>query len=972
MSSVTDTASAKSSSPAKYKISSKKLNELLQHDDFVQRHIGPDSVQVSQMLETIGVKDLEQLITETVPQNIRQQHPSALGAPCSEQDTLAYLKNMMSANKVNHSLLGLGYYSCHTPPVILRNFFENPGWYTAYTPYQAEISQGRLELLLNYQQMIVDLTGMECSNASLLDEATAAAEAMALAKRTAGNKSDKFFASAKCFPQTLDLLRTRSTPLNIELVVGDIEEYKQNSADYFGVLVQYPDLHGEIHDLTDLATTAHDNKALLCVATDLLALVLLKSPGSMGADIVFGNSQRFGVPLGFGGPHAAFFAVNQKLQRSMPGRLIGVSVDTKGKMAMRMALQTREQHIRRDKATSNICTAQVLLANIASLYACYHGYEGLLTIATRVHRFASIAADALKASGYELATDNFFDTLSIGGDKIKGIAARAEEQGWNLCSMDNVLQVSFDETTTPDDLVNLMQIFGAKVDKAQMLASSNDGGHRFAKEHERSDEILTHPVFSQNRTETKMMRYLRKLQQKDIGLDRSMIALGSCTMKLNAASEMIPVSWDTVNGLHPFAPASQTTGYTAFINEFEEMLKEITGFAAISFQPNSGAQGEYAGLLAIRSYHLSRGDTQRDICLIPSSAHGTNPASAVMAGMKVVVVQCDDNGNVNVDDMREKIAANEGAIAALMITYPSTHGVFESSIKEICEMVHKAGGQVYMDGANLNAMVGISRPGDIGADVCHMNLHKTFCIPHGGGGPGMGPIGVGQHLAEFLSKHWSTDSGKDLNTVSAAPYGSASILPISWAYIKMMGGSGLTLATKIAILNANYIGARLEKHYPVLYRGANGRNAHECIFDIRDIKKDSGISEEDIAKRLIDYGFHAPTMSFPVSGTLMIEPTESESKEELDRFCDAMISIRQEIAAVQNGKMPLEDNPLVNSPHNLSDLYAEWKHPYSKEEAFYPLPYLQEDKYFAPVNRVNNPHGDKNLYCVCPPMEDYV
>ncbi len=961
------------------KLESEGINKLLQQDDFIQRHIGPNNDQVQQMLEAVGVKDLEQLINETVPDNIRLQRDLALEPPCSEPDALDYLKDMMSANKLNKSLLGLGYYPCHTPPVILRNFLENPGWYTAYTPYQAEISQGRLELLLNYQQMIVDLTGMECSNASLLDEATAAAEAMALAKRTAGNKGNKFFASKKCFLQTLDLLRTRSAPLGIELVIGDIKEYEKNPADYFGVLVRYPDMSGEITDWADLATIAHDNKALLCMATDLLALVLLKSPGSMGADIVFGNSQRFGVPLGFGGPHAAFFAVNQKQQRSMPGRLIGVSVDAKGKRALRMALQTREQHIRRDKATSNICTAQVLLANIASLYACYHGYEGLATIATRVHRLTSIVSKFLKEKGYDLATDNFFDTLSIlpsSGANLKEISAKAEEQGYNfLLLKDSNLQMSFDETTSPSDLVNILKVFGCSVDEDTILATGTQGNYNFNQKHLRTDEILTHPVFNQYRTETNMMRYLRKLQQKDIGLDRSMIALGSCTMKLNAASEMIPISWEKINGIHPIAPKSQIAGYDKFLEEFEGMLKEITGFDAISFQPNSGAQGEYAGLLAIRSYHLSRKDKNRDVCLIPSSAHGTNPASAVMAGMKVVVVECDDKGNVNVQDMQEKIAANEGAIAALMITYPSTHGVFESSIMEICELIHQAGGLVYMDGANLNAMVGIARPADIGADVCHMNLHKTFCIPHGGGGPGMGPIGVVHDLAEFLPKHWShvaVDAvGTELNSVSGAPYGSASILPISWAYIKMMGASGLTYATKIAILNANYIAVRLENHYPVLYKGEKGRNAHECIFDIRDIKKSSGISEEDIAKRLIDYGFHAPTMSFPVAGTLMVEPTESESKDEIDRFCDAMISIREEIDAVEKGKSLLEDNPLVNAPHNLSDLYSDWKHPYTKEQAFYPLPYLQEDKYFSPVNRVNNPHGDKNLLCVCPPMEDY-
>lgn len=959
------------------------LDSLLQQEDFIRRHLGPDNQQIQQMLTTLGIKSLDELIKQTVPANILRQEPLAMEGPLSEHNTLEYLRDMMAENRVNKSMIGLGYYDCHTPSVILRNVLENPGWYTAYTPYQAEISQGRLELLLNYQQMIVDLTGMDCSNASLLDEATAAAEAMTLAKRTASNKGNKFYISAKCFPQTLSLLETRSAPLGIELVVGEIDEYIKNPDDYFAVLVQYPDLHGEVNDLTKLIETAHEQGSLVCVGTDLLALVLLRSPGEMDADIVFGNSQRFGVPLGFGGPHAAFFAVREKLQRSMPGRLIGVSVDAKDKPALRMALQTREQHIRRDKATSNICTAQVLLANIASLYACYHGYDGLATIATRVHKMTSLAAGFLADAGFKLdgKDGNFFDTLTLETAKAQILAEAAAKQGYNLCALaKGRLQLSFDETTTPADLVAVLNLLGCDVNEDKIYKADKKleqySHHSFDAKFLRSDEILTHPVFKQHQTETKMMRYLRMLQQKDIGLDRSMIALGSCTMKLNAASEMIPISWPEINGIHPFAPADQTKGYSKFIDELEEMLKEITGFTAVNFQPNSGAQGEYAGLLAIRSYHRSRNENERDICLIPSSAHGTNPASTVMAGMKVQVVKCDDKGNVDVGDMKEKIAANLNKIAALMITYPSTHGVFEESIKDICKLVHDAGGQVYMDGANLNAMLGIARPGDMGADVCHMNLHKTFCIPHGGGGPGMGPIGVASQLVEFLPKHWSLGDAQgggkgDDNTVSAAPYGSTSILPISWAYIKMMGGSGLTLATKVAILNANYIATRLKDHYPVLYSGDHGRNAHECIFDICGIKKASGISEEDIAKRLIDYGFHAPTMSFPVAGTLMVEPTESESKEELDRFCEAMIAIRKEIAQVEEGRLPLEDNPLVNAPHNLSDLYADWQHPYTKEQTFYPLAYLREDKYFPPVNRVNNPHGDKNLFCVCPPLEEY-
>ena len=955
------------------------LQELLQQDDFIRRHLGADDAQVKDMLSELGLKDLDQLIKETVPANILLKEPLAIEQAYSEHNTLEYLQQLMSQNKVVKSMQGTGYYDCYTPSVIQRCVLENPGWYTAYTPYQAEISQGRLELLLNFQQMIVDLTGMDCANASLLDEATAAAEAMTLARRVARNKADRFFVDENCFPQTIDLLTTRANSLHgIELVCGKMDEYLKQPENYFGLLMQYPANNGAINDLESIINIAHDNNSLVCVATDLLALILLKSPGSLGADIVFGNSQRFGVPLGFGGPHAAFFAVKQQFQRNIPGRLIGVSVDTKGKKALRMALQTREQHIRRDKATSNICTAQVLLANIAFLFAAYHGYKGLRTIAHRVHRLAYICASALAEKGYKIVTKEFFDTIIIDTDKAATLVQQAEDSGYNLRKInDNLLSMSFDETIEIKDVANILKLFGcggANDEKSSeelvyALDKKLQNDYSFASKHLRNDEVLSNPAFSSHQTETKMMRYLRTLQQKDIGLDRSMIALGSCTMKLNAATEMMPISWKSVNGIHPFAPASQTKGYIKFIKELEEMLMAITGFAAISFQPNSGAQGEYAGLLAIRSYHISRKDEQRNICLIPASSHGTNPASAVMAGMQVKVISCDDKGNVDVAELKQKIAENQGKIAALMITYPSTHGVFESSIMDICAIIHKEGGQVYMDGANLNAMVGVARPHDIGADVCHINLHKTFCIPHGGGGPGMGPIGVAKHLVEFLPGHHT--QGKSDNSVSAAPYGSASILPISWAYIKMMGGEGLTLATKISILNANYIAVRLEKHYPVLYKGVEGRNAHECIFDMRDIKKSSAISEEDVAKRLIDYGFHAPTMSFPVAGTLMVEPTESESKDEMDRFCDAMISIRKEIAAVEEGKLPLEDNPLVNAPHTLTDLYGDWQHPYSKQQAFYPLPYLQEDKYFPAVNRVDNPYGDRNLMCVCPPLEEY-
>lgn len=955
------------------------LSELLQQKDFIRRHLGVDMNQINAMLQKLGVNDLEELITETVPQNILQKKPLALGDAMGEHKALEYLQTIMSENKLAKSMLGMGYYNCYTPAVIQRCVLENPGWYTAYTPYQAEISQGRLELLLNFQQMVVDLTGMDCANASLLDEATAAAESMTLARRVSRNKSLKFFADINCFPQTLDVLTTRAKQLNnIELICGKIDAYVEKPEDYFGVLIQYPSSNGEIKDFSKLINLAHKNNALACVATDLLALVLLKSPGSLGADIVFGSSQRFGVPMGFGGPHAAFFAVKEQYQRNIPGRLIGVSIDSKGKQVLRMALQTREQHIRRDKATSNICTAQVLLANIASLFASYHGYEGLLTIAIRVHRLAYICAEGLKRQGYQIVTTDFFDTIAIKTDMAGDIQKRAELEGYNLRRIDeNLLSISFDETIEITDVQNILNIFAKQppkeLDKGNISVNDIEQqlsqAYSFDLDYLRTDEILSHSVFNDYQTETKMMRYLRRLQHKDIGLDKSMIALGSCTMKLNAASEMMPISWDTVNSLHPFAPSNQTKGYTVFLKELEDMLKAITGFAAISFQPNSGAQGEYAGLLAIHFYHLSRNDSQRDICLIPSSAHGTNPASAIMAGMNVKVVGCDDKGNVDITDLKKKISENAGGIAALMITYPSTHGVFEDAIKDICDVIHQEGGQVYMDGANLNAMVGIAQPHDIGADVCHINLHKTFCIPHGGGGPGMGPIGVAEHLVKFLPGH--NTLGNSNNTVSAAPYGSASILPISWAYIKMMGADGLTLATKIAILNANYIAERLKGHYPILYKGTKGRNAHECIFDLRDIKKSSGISEEDIAKRLIDYGFHAPTMSFPVAGTLMVEPTESESKEEIDRFCDAMISIRSEISMVENKELPLEDNPLVNAPHTLEDLYGDWEHSYSKQQAFYPLPYLQTDKYFAPVNRINNPHGDRNLMCICPPIEEY-
>lgn len=924
------------------------------------------------MLTALGVQSLDELISQTIPAAVRSQQPLSVGEPQSEQAMLQLLAEWMSHNKQLTSMLGLGYYGCYTPPVIQRSFLENPGWYTAYTPYQPEISQGRLELLANFQQVVMDLTAMDCANASLLDEATAAAEAMTLARKMAKNKSNRFFVDKYCFPQTKAVLATRAASQYIKIVYGDIcEDYLPAPADYFGVLVQYPNAEGRIARLFSRAKLAHEHQALFIVASDLLALTLLFPPGADGADIVFGNSQRFGIPLGYGGPHAAFFAVKTAYQRQLPGRLIGITKDTKGKTALRMALQTREQHIRRDKATSNICTAQALLANMTALYASYHGPTGLRTIANRVQRLARLLAFGLEQAGEKIKHQSFFGTVLVETPRAAQVKKVAEKAGYNLLRPTaDCLSISCDETTQPADIESLWRIFNDQQDLNIFALDKQlaDYGALPAKLL-RKDRILTHPVFHNYQTETKMMRYLRSLQQKDIGLDRSMIALGSCTMKLNATAEMMPLSWSTVNNIHPFAPSNQTKGYQKFLADFSAMLKDITGFSGISLQPNSGAQGEYAGLMTIRAYHHSRGDTQRTICLIPSSAHGTNPASAVLAGMQVQVVNCDAKGNVAIDDFNAKVEAAGDQLAAFMITYPSTHGVFEDAIQTISTKVHQHGGQIYLDGANLNAMVGLVRPLDIGADVCHINLHKTFCIPHGGGGPGMGPIGVAQHLVKFLPGHWTLP--QTTGSVSAAPYGSASILPISWAYIKMMGSQGLTQATKIAILNANYIAQQLAPHYPILYTGKQGRNAHECILDIRPIKREISITEEDIAKRLIDYGFHAPTMSFPVAGTLMVEPTESESKEELDHFITAMISIRQEINRIQQGEYSPTDNPLCNAPHTLEDLYENWQHPYSKEQAFYPLSHLRQDKYFAPVNRIDNVYGDRNLICSCLPIEAY-
>ncbi len=954
------------------------LDSLMQTTDFISRHIGTiDDTQV--MLETIGVASLDELMGQTVPESIRTRDPLKLDHSCSELEALDYLKKLAKRNKVNKSYIGMGYYDTIVPPVIQRNVLENPGWYTAYTPYQPEISQGRLEALLNFQQMVMDLTGMDLANASLLDEATAAAEAMALCKRSNRLKTDKFFVDEEVFPQTLEVLKTRAQYFGFELIIGDPEtELEQHEV--FGVLLQYPGLSGNIRDIEAVIQQAHKQKALTCIAADLMALVLLKAPGEMDADIVFGSSQRFGVPMGNGGPHAAFFAVKDKFKRSLPGRVIGVSVDSRGKPALRMAMQTREQHIRREKATSNICTAQALLANMAGFYAVYHGAKRLKQIASRINRLASILVAAVRQSDLSRAefivNTSWFDTLTIHvGDHQQEIYQKALDQGINLRKVDSdKLAVSFDETKTKEDVAELIQLFlggdshGFDVDKldAQILDAKCDSG--IPPAYQRQSEFLTHEVFKQHQTETEMMRYLKRLENKDLSLVHAMIPLGSCTMKLNAASELMPVSWAEFANIHPFAPANQKQGYQQMIDELSDWLCEVTGYDAVSMQPNSGAQGEYAGLVAINRYNQSIGQGHRNICLIPTSAHGTNPASAAMAKMKIVLVKCDDQGNIDLADLKEKAAAHKDDLACIMVTYPSTHGVFEEAIVEVCDTIHAHGGQVYLDGANLNAQVGLSKPGKFGSDVSHLNLHKTFAIPHGGGGPGVGPIGVRSHLAPFLPGNINEKSS---HAVAAAQYGSASILPVSWMYMKMLGREGNTQVTQYAILNANYVTERLEKHYPVLYRGNQGRVAHECIIDIRQIKAESGISEEDIAKRLMDYGFHAPTMSFPVPGTLMIEPTESESKYELDRFCDAMIAIREEIKKVQNGEWTLEDNPLVNAPHTVRDLAENWQHAYEQTLAVFPLGVIPSSKFWPSTNRIDNVYGDRNLVCSCPPLESY-
>lgn len=955
------------------------MTELLQslstQNEFVARHNGPNLTDQQKMLEAINAVSLDALIKETVPEQIRLEQPLALAAAQSEAEMLRSMKVFAEQNQIKRTFIGQGYYNTFTPNVILRNVLENPGWYTAYTPYQPEISQGRLESLLNYQQMVMDLTGMEIANASLLDEATAAAEAMTLCQRAGKSKSQVFFVADDVHPQTIEVVKTRAQFIGFEVVVAPLDTLADTEA--FGALLQYPGTTGEVRDLTDIIAQAQANKTLVAVATDLLASTLLKPAGEMGADVVIGSAQRFGVPMGYGGPHAAFMATRDQHKRTMPGRVIGVSIDANGNQALRMAMQTREQHIRREKATSNICTAQALLANMASFYAVYHGAEGLRTIARRTHHLTAILAAGLTQAGYELAHTSFFDTITLRtGEKTTDLYAQAQAADINLRLLEKAgqLGISFDETTTLADIDALFAVFGVKADvNALSTEIAADEFAAIPADCRRTSEYLTHPVFNTYHSETQMMRYLKKLENKDFSLTHGMIPLGSCTMKLNAAAEMIPVTWPEFGALHPFVPKEQAAGYAALAQDLKAKLCAITGYDEFSLQPNSGASGEYAGLIAIQRYHQSRGEGHRNVCLIPNSAHGTNPASAAMVSMKVVVVKCDDNGNIDLQDLAAKIEKHRENLSSIMITYPSTHGVYEEQVKEVCEMVHAAGGQVYLDGANMNAQVGLTSPGFIGSDVSHLNLHKTFCIPHGGGGPGVGPIGVKSHLAPFLPGH--IEGGLEGNefAVAAADLGSASILPISWAYISMMGAEGLKQATQIAILNANYVMERLRPYYPVLYRGSNGRVAHECILDIRPLKAETGISEEDIAKRLMDYGFHAPTMSFPVAGTLMVEPTESEDLGELERFCEAMIAIRAEMDKVKSGEWPLENNPLVNAPHTQVDLVnAEWDRPYSRELACFPSTATKQSKYWPTVNRVDNVYGDRNLICSCPSIESYV
>ena len=934
------------------------------NSNFSKRHIGPTSIEVDEMLNELGLNSINELIEKTVPESIKDTSDLGIGAGLDEFSYLNKIKILAKKNKVFRSYIGNGYYGTITPTVIQRNILENPGWYTAYTPYQAEIAQGRLEALLNYQTMVTDMTGLPIANASLLDEATAASEAMVMMLRSTKDKNILLVAD-NCNPQTIDVIKTRAEPIGVEINIKPINEF-EFSNDIFGVLLQYPSTDGQVFSFTDICNRAHESGALVSVATDLLSLAILPSPGEIGADIAIGNSQRFGVPMGYGGPHAAFISCSEKFKRKMPGRIIGVSIDQNGNKALRMALQTREQHIRRDRATSNICTAQVLLAVMAGMYAVYHGQEGIKRIAEDIYNKTNLLASSLKNKGHKIIHDQFFDTLRIclKNSSLDEIKQKAESLKINFRYYQNQdVGISIDETCSDDDINDILSIF--KADRNNSIS--------FNLKNIRKSEFLTHSVFNKYHSETEMMRYLHRLESKDLALNTSMIALGSCTMKLNAASEMIPISWPEFSSIHPFAPTEQTDGYNELASNLSDWLIKITGLKGCSLQPNSGAQGEYAGLLVIRAYHIENGNSERNICLIPSSAHGTNPASAVMAGMEVIVIDCDKHGNIDIDDLKEKSAQYSKNLAALMVTYPSTHGVYEESINEVCEIVHKNGGQVYLDGANLNAMVGVSKLGEFGADVCHINLHKTFSIPHGGGGPGMGPICVAEHLKSFLPTHrYGSNSEKFTYSVSSAPLGSANILPISWGYILMLGDHGLRSSTEIAILNANYMAQRLSEHYPILYKGIRGFCAHEFIIDIRGIKEESGITEEDIAKRLIDYGFHAPTMSWPVAGTMMIEPTESESKQELDKFCDAMISIKNEINNVINKKFNKNDNPLINAPHTAMVVTNDtWDKSYSREIAAYPSQNNKDYKYWPSVGRVNNAHGDRNLICTCPPIDEY-
>ncbi|MEL4416991.1 glycine dehydrogenase (aminomethyl-transferring) [Shewanella algae] len=956
------------------------LTQLEQHELFIRRHIGSDALQQQEMLNYVGAESLEDLTAQIVPGSIRLNRDLAVGEACGEAEGLAYIKGLAKQNKVFKSYIGMGYYGTEVPNVILRNVLENPGWYTAYTPYQPEIAQGRLEAVLNFQQMSMDLSGLDLASASLLDEATAAAEAMALAKRVSkAKKANIFFVADDVFPQTLDVVKTRAECFGFEVVVGPAEEALNH--ELFGALFQYSGKTGELNDQRELFAKLREQKAIVAVAADIMSLVLLKSPGSLGADVVFGSAQRFGVPMGYGGPHAAFFVTRDEHKRSMPGRIIGVSKDSRGNTALRMAMQTREQHIRREKANSNICTAQILLANMASFYAVYHGPQGLKTIAERIHRLTDILAAGLKAKGVELVNASWFDTLTFKVADKDAVLARAVAAESNLrIDAEGTLGVSLDETTTADDLAALFDIIlgaGHGLDvaalDAEILAKGSDSIPAALL---RDEAILTHPTFNSFHSETEMLRYIKRLENKDLALNHSMISLGSCTMKLNATAEMLPISWPEFANLHPFCPLDQAKGYEKLLNELSDYLVEITGYDAMCLQPNSGASGEYAGLLAIKKYHESRGEGHRNVCLIPQSAHGTNPASAQMAGMKIVVVACDKRGNVDMEDLRAKAAEVADNLSCIMITYPSTHGVYEETVSEICEVIHQHGGQVYLDGANMNAQVGVTTPGFIGADVSHLNLHKTFAIPHGGGGPGMGPIGVKAHLAPFVAGHTLVKPGRESDNngaVSAAPYGSASILPISWMYIKLLGAKGLRESTQNAMLNANYVMKKLSEHYPVLYRGRNDRVAHECIIDLRPLKEASGVTEMDVAKRLNDYGFHAPTMSFPVAGTLMIEPTESESKAELDRFIEAMVAIRGEIARVEAGEWPADNNPLHNAPHTLADIMdpAFDSRPYDRELAVFPNATVKANKFWPTVNRIDDVYGDRNLFCACVPMSEY-